>query len=165
MAIGERIKRIRNFRKLTQKDLGLAIGFDENTADVRVAQYETGTRTPKEKYINAIAAVLQISPSALSVPDIDNYIGVLQTLFALEDIYGLKINSIDGELCLALDKSIGTSYLTMFDMFSAWQTQSEKLKNGEISQEDYDNWRYNYPKIEAEHTRAALDARWQDQQK
>ncbi|HPK15475.1 MAG TPA: helix-turn-helix transcriptional regulator, partial [Clostridia bacterium] len=129
MAIGERIKRIRNFRKLTQKDLGLAIGFDENTADVRVAQYETGTRTPKEKYINAIAAVLQISPSALSVPDIDNYIGVLQTLFALEDIYGLKINSIDGELCLALDKSIGTSYLTMFDMFSAWQTQSEKLKN------------------------------------
>ena len=132
MAIGERIKRIRNFRKLTQKDLGLAIGFDENTADVRVAQYETGTRTPKEKYINAIAAVLQISPSALSVPDIDNYIGVLQTLFALEDIYGLKINSIDGELCLALDKSIGTSYLTMFDMFSAWQTQSEKLKNGEI---------------------------------
>jgi len=152
MAIGERIKRIRNFRKLTQKDLGLAIGFDENTADVRVAQYETGTRTPKEKYINAIAAVLQISPSALSVPDIDNYIGVLQTLFALEDIYGLKINSIDGELCLALDKSIGTSYLTMFDMFSAWQTQSEKLKN-------------NYPKIEAEHTRAALDARWQDQQK
>jgi len=165
MAIGERIKRIRNFRKLTQKDLGLAIGFDENTADVRVAQYETGTRTPKEKYINAIAAVLQISPSALAVPDIDNYIGVLQTLFALEDIYGLKINSIDGELCLTLDKSIGTSYLTMFDMFSAWQTQSEKLKNGEISQEDYDNWRYNYPKIEAERTRAALDARWQNQQK
>ncbi len=163
MAIGERIKRIRNLRKLTQKELGLAIGFDDNTADVRVAQYETGTRTPKEKYINAIASVLQINPSTLAVPDIDNYIGVLQTLFALEDIYGLKISSIDGELCLTLDKSMGTSYLTMLDMFSAWQTQSERLKNGEISQEDYDSWRYNYPMIEVERTRTALDVRRQNQ--
>ncbi len=48
MAIGERIKRARNFRKLTQKELGLAVGFEENTADVRIAQYESNTRTPKE---------------------------------------------------------------------------------------------------------------------
>lgn len=30
-------------------------------------------------------------------------------------------------------------------MFSAWQQQAEKLKNGEITKEEYDNWRYNYP--------------------
>lgn len=165
MAIGERIKRIRNFRKLTQKELGLAIGFDANTADVRVAQYETGTRTPKEKYVNALADVLDVVPYSLNVPDIESYVGVLHTLFALEDLYGLKINSINGELCLTLDKSVGTTFHSMFDMLSLWQKESEKLKNGEISQEDYDNWRYNYPKIEAERTRAALDARRQNQKK
>lgn len=47
MTVGERIKYARKMRGLTQKELGLRIGFDENTADVRVAQYESGTRTPK----------------------------------------------------------------------------------------------------------------------
>jgi hypothetical protein len=46
----------------------------------------------------------------------------------------------------------------MFDKFSAWQREAEKLKNGEITKEEYDAWRYNYPKIEAERTTAALDA-------
>ena len=44
MAIGERIRYIRNLRNMTQKWLGMAIGFDEKTADVRIAQYESGTR-------------------------------------------------------------------------------------------------------------------------
>ena len=33
----------------------------------------------------------------------------------------------------------------MFDMLSAWQEQVEKFQNGEITKEEYDNWRYNYP--------------------
>ena len=63
-----------------------------------------------------------------------------------EDLYGLHIDEIDGELCLRLDKAKGTTYLSMFDMFHAWQEQAEKLKSGEITQEEYDQWRYNYPK-------------------
>ena len=74
------------------------------------------------------------------------YPAVPHTLFTLEDLYGLHIGEIDGELCLRLDKSKGTTYLSMFDMFHAWQEQAEKLKSGEITQEEYDQWRYNYPK-------------------
>lgn len=73
-------------------------------------------------------------------------IAIFYTLFTLEDLYGLHIDEIDGELCLRLDKSKGTTYLSMFDMFHAWQEQAEKLKSGEITQEEYDQWRYNYPK-------------------
>lgn len=58
---------------------------------------------------------------------------------------GFNIAQLDDELCIRLDKGMGTNYLTMFDMFSAWQEQTEKLKNGEITKEEYDNWRYNYP--------------------
>ena len=47
MAIGERIHFLRNLRGMTQKYLGQAVGFPEKTADVRMAQYESGTRTPK----------------------------------------------------------------------------------------------------------------------
>ena len=90
MAIGKRIKHIRNLRGLTQKELGAAIGFEGKTADVRIAQYESETRVPKDKLLAEIAKVLDVSPDALDVPDIDSYIGVMHTLFALEDMYGLK---------------------------------------------------------------------------
>ena len=43
MAIGERIHFFRTLRGMTQKYLGMAVGFPERSADVRLAQYETGT--------------------------------------------------------------------------------------------------------------------------
>ena len=43
MNIGENIKNARNLRGLTQKELGMKLGFDEKSADVRIAQYESGT--------------------------------------------------------------------------------------------------------------------------
>ena len=36
MAIGERIRFLRNLRGMTQKYLGTAIGFPEKTADIRM---------------------------------------------------------------------------------------------------------------------------------
>ena len=148
MAIGERIRYIRNLRGMTQKWLGMAVGFDEKTADVRIAQYESGTRSPKENYISDIAKALEVSPKALDLPDIDSYVSLAHTLFALEDIYGLHIGDIDGEVCLRLDKSKGMTYLSMFDIFTAWQQQAEKLANDKISKEEYDQWRYNYPEAD-----------------
>ena len=72
----------------------------------------------------------------------------MHTLFATEDLYGLKIDKIDGEVCLRLDKGMGSNYLSMFRMFSAWAEQAEKFRNGEITKEQYDQWRYNYPKYD-----------------
>ena len=114
-------------------------------ADIRMAQYESGSRTPKVDLTNNLANVFGVLTSALTVPDIDSYNGLMHTLFTLEDLYGFRIDKINGELCIRLDKGMGTNYLTMFDMFSAWQEQAEKLKNGEITKEEYDKWRYNYP--------------------
>ena len=159
MAIGERLRFIRNLRGMTQKYLGIAVGFDEKTADVRMAQYESGTRTPKEKMVSDLAKALEVSPHALTIPEIDSYVGLMHTLFALEDLYGLKIGSAEGELCLTLDKSKGNTYFSMFDMFSAWQREAQKLRIGEISKDEYDEWRYSYPKITAEQSSASIDAK------
>lgn len=156
MAIGERIRYIRNLRGMTQKYLGMAVGFTEKTAEVRMTQYESGARTPKEKMIKDFANVLEVSPLALTIPDIDSYLGLAHTLFALEDLYGFKIKNNDGELCLTLDRE-NKAHLSMFDIFNAWSKEAEKLKSGEITGDEYNAWRYNYPKAEAERTRAALD--------
>ena len=110
MAIGERIHFFRTMRGMTQKYLGLAVGFPERSADVRLAQYETGTRTPKADLTSALAQVLDVSPQALDVPDIDSYTGSMHTLFTLEDLYGLTVSDADGELCLRVDK-IGRAHV------------------------------------------------------
>jgi transcriptional regulator with XRE-family HTH domain len=157
MAIGERIRYIRNLRGMTQKYLGMAIGFPEKTADVRIAQYESGARTPKEKMVADIANVLGVSPQALTVPDIESYTGLAHTLFALEDLYGIEINSIDGRLCLTLDNNRRGTFHSMFDLFNTWQQEAEKLKGGESTEDEYNAWRYSYPRIKAERTKAALE--------
>ena len=148
MAIGERIRFIRNLRGMTQKYLGMAIGFPERTADIRMAQYESGTRTPKDDLTNNLANALEVSPQALALPNIDSEIGLMHTLFALEDIYGIKIGEIDGKVCLRLDKRRGTTYVSMFDMLNAWRQEAIKLETGEITKEQYDQWRYRYPEFD-----------------
>ena len=44
----------------------------------------------------------------------------------------------------------------MFEMFTAWQREAEKWHNGEITKENYDQWRYRYPMMEAERTHKRL---------
>ena len=158
MAIGERIRFIRNLRGMTQKYLGTAVGFPEKTADIRLAQYEAGTRTPKADLIEKLAEALDVCPVALDVPDIDSYIGLMHTLFALEDIYGFKIDKLDDEVCIRLDKNRGSMSMSLFEDLSAWQKEAEKYRNGEITKDEYDAWRYTYPEYEAERTRERLDA-------
>ena len=158
MAIGERIRFFRNRKGVTQKYLGQVMGFPERSADVRMAQYETGSRTPKADLIEALADFFGVSTNALTVPDIDSNIGLMHTLFALEDIRGLTIGKINGEICLRLDKSTRGTYLSMFEMLSKWANEAEKLKAGEITKEEYDHWRYTYPAVEAQRTRDELDA-------
>ncbi len=148
MAIGERIHFLRNLRGMTQKFLGMAVGFPEKTADVRMAQYESGTRTPKADLTAALANKLDVSPKALDIPEIDSDIGLMHTLFALEDLRGLQIGEIEGEVCLRLDKSRGSTYVGMLEMLMAWNEQAKKLKAGEITKEEYDQWRYRYPEFD-----------------
>ena len=156
MAIGERIHFFRLLRGMTQKYLGMSLGFPEKSADVRLAQYETGSRTPKADLTAALAEVLDVSPHALSVPDIDSYVGLMHTLFTLEDNYGLKVTEQDGELALQVDFRQNKDAARLHEMLWTWREQAAKLEAGEISREDYDRWRYHYPEYDGSQIRAKV---------
>ena len=155
MAFGKRIKFFRNRKGMKQKELGELLGFLGKTSDVRVAQYETEARTPKADLVKEMAQIFGVSPRAINVPNIDSYLGLMHTLFALEDMYGIKIGEIDGELCLRLDRE-HREYQHLFEPFHTWQQMAAKLESGEISQEEYDNWRYNYPELDTSEIRAKV---------
>lgn len=148
MAIGERIHFFRLLRGMTQKYLGTSVGFPERSADVRLAQYETGSRKPKAELTTALAQVLDVAPQALDVPDIDSSIGLMHTLFALEDIYGLTVSEADSEICLKVNKDKGKDAAELLKMLHAWKDQADKFSNEEINREQYDQWRYHYPKFD-----------------
>ena len=155
MAFGKRIKFFRNRKGMKQKELGELLGFLGKTSDVRVAQYETEARTPKADLVKEMAQIFDVSTRAINVPNIDSYLGLMHSLFALEDMYGIKIGEIDGELCLRLDRE-HKEYQHLFEPFHAWQQMPAKLEAGEISQEEYDNWRYNYPELDTSEIRAKV---------
>ena len=148
MAIGERIRFFRNLRGMTQKYLGQMVGFPEKTADIRMAQYESGSRSPKAELTENLAGALGVSPLALSVPDIDSYLGLMHTLFTLEDRYGLTVETGENGVSLRVDPRKGKDAAELSEMLTAWAEQAEKYHNGEIDREDYDKWRYNYPKYD-----------------
>ena len=148
MAIGERIRFFRNLRGMTQKYLGQVVGFPEKTADIRMAQYESGSRTPKTELTESLAGALGVSPLALSVPDIDSYLGLMHTLFTLEDRYGLTVETGENGVSLRVDPRKGNDAAELSEMLTAWAEQAEKYHSGEINREDYDKWRYNYPKYD-----------------
>ena len=154
MAIGQRIKFFRNKKGLTQKQFGEILGFKGKTSDVRLAQYEAEVRIPKNDLIEKMAYFLEVDPGALTVPNIDTYNGIMQTFFALEDMYHFQIDTINEEPCIKLDSTIMVS--TMRSSLCEWQREFQKLKNGEITKEEYDDWRYNYPLSEAKRTKERL---------
>lgn len=130
---GKRLRYFRTLRNMTQQQLGIAVGFSEQTADVRIAQYESGARTPKEKTVIALANALDISPAALSVPPIEDEAALMQLLFALEDDCGVALCSLG---CIP-DTRLGKA-------LSEWRQLADKRKNGEITKKEYDEWRYSF---------------------
>ena len=149
MATGERIRFFRTLRGMTQKYLGLLLGFPPASADVRLAQYESEDRTPKADLTSRLAKALDVSPNAITVPDIDSMDGLMHTLFTLEDRRLLRITNADGLICLRAEIIDGGVHAADLEQrLRAWQEQADKLKTGEITREDYDRWRYHYPEFD-----------------
>ena len=91
MSPGRRIQHYRMLRGMTQKALGIAAGFPPATADIRIAQYESGARTPKHALLCTLAEALGVSPLVLDIPRIKSREELNQLLLALEDEYGLTV--------------------------------------------------------------------------
>ena len=64
------------------------------------------------------------------MPDIDSYVGLIHTLFTLEDRYGLKICECDGEIHLRVDVFQGKDAARLHEMLCAWGEQAAKLNRG-----------------------------------
>ena len=88
-SIGGKIKKYRELRGWSQKELGIRCGFSASTADVRIAQYEKNRKIPREKILKDIALALGLDEYALFDADLLPYHTMYHALFDIEDFHGL----------------------------------------------------------------------------
>jgi len=157
MAFGERIRRFRHAMGMTQHELGTKLGFNSRTSVIRVGQYENENRKPKQDMINEMARIFDVAPEAITVPEIDSYDGIMHTLFALEDRYGLTITEIDGQICLKQDINHPNYNMSLSEDLREWYRIKARLTSGSITTAEYDHWRYSYPKDKVEETMRHLE--------
>lgn len=155
ISVSKRIRFFRRLRGMTQKQLGVAVGFPEKTADVRMAQYEMGARTPKAGLREQLANTLGVSANALAIPDVDSPVGLMHTLFALEDIYGFQITDSPEGLCLRLNEASLPRSGELRMALLMWHTLRQEMEAGILAKAEYDQWRYNYSGVE--HKRNEVD--------
>jgi len=153
MTIGEKIKKHRLKKKLSQKQLAVMTGMSEPA----IRNYELGNRTPSDTQLEKIAGALGISLFSLADPNFDSYISVMHSLFALEDDYGLHAEIIDGTLCMRFTGK-GTDSHTMMENIEEWADVYGKYQNGDIDKEHYQEWKASYPKSIANENKKILDS-------
>lgn len=136
--IGRRIKRMRQMRKMTQKELGIAVGFKPECAEIRISQYESDARTPKAELAHSMASALGVSSQIIGKYDIATPEGLLCTLFELEELYGLSIFEREGRIYFGFINQTGADQL-----IKKWYGKKKALYRGIITRDAYNNWKNN----------------------
>lgn len=136
MISGEKLKKLRLLRELTQKELAIKSGL----TDSAIRNYELGYRSPNKDQLIKIAEALACDVSALiDHTPISNF-EFMQILLDYEE--DLKIRP------LVEDSTIGllSHDMTFNDFLIEWDEMRKKHYNGEITDEEFEDWKLSYPK-------------------
>ena len=137
MKLGEKIKLVRKHRGLTQRELGERLHLDGNAAN-RIAQYESGFRTPKESRTKDIAKALNVNE--------ENFFTRAETP---EDIICLMIwydwehgcgGSVPIDMILFFD-----NFEEVEKLLKEWYSQKERLRTRKIIKAKYLEWMLQWP--------------------
>lgn len=165
MTVGKRIKIIRKFRGMTQKELGMAIGFDSKTASARIAQYESNYRIPKRSLLDKIAIALHVDRQnfyTIAPGCAEDY---MRTFFWLDEenpgvirLFQLVPNPIESStedtavrynatfdwpsvppVCMYFE------YFLVDEFLQEWLLRQQELQAEKITEDEYFEWKLNWP--------------------
>lgn len=156
MTVGENIRRIRQERGLTLKQLGEMVGVSE----AYIRAYESGRRNPKLKSLEALAQALAVNVEVLTNSDFDGIKAMhrLFQVFRQYDGHLFEYQDQDGNDMVAV--SFGTLSLmhSWCDRYEEYMKEVEKCnsikdvkKRGEAllkAEADFNLWMDVYPESE-----------------
>lgn len=163
MTIGDRIKRIRTFRNMTQAELGSALGFEGKNQAVRIAQYESNYRVPKNDMVMDIAKILDVNYIALKNYDMGAAEDIIETLFWLEEAGNMNTIKLfettpvyrnedvtmtyndDEHRSASAPVALTFDYGLVNDFLLDWSRKKKELEDGEITVDEYFEWKIQWP--------------------
>lgn len=116
MTVGENIRRIRQERNLTQKQLGELVGASE----AYIRAYESGRRNPKPKSLESLAKALSVNVEVLNNSDFDG-IKAMHRLFQVFRQY-------DGHLFECQDKDGNDMVAVSFGTLALMRSWCERYR-------------------------------------
>ena len=166
MTCGEKIKRIRKFRGLTQKELGILAGLGEQNANIRIAQYEADSRLPRRDLLDRIAQALNVNPINFYSHVSGCAEDIMQTFFWMEEskrgvIRLFQLVRNPGKVNASSDTAVRYNdtddwpatppvglyfnYYTVDTFMREWLLRQQELDRGEITYDEYFEWKINWP--------------------
>ncbi len=165
MTVGDKIKIIRTFRGMTQKQLAMAVGLGDKGADNRIAQYEINYRAPKKELLDQMAKVLHVNPQNFYDHSPGSMEAFFHRLLWLEEEFPSVLNlfqmhrypdsyNLYDNFVLYHDSDdwpprepVGIYFdsLPVNDYLKEWLLRKRELKAKEIIPEEYFEWKLNWP--------------------
>ena len=151
---------------MTQKELGLAIGFEEKGADNRIAQYETNYRVPKRELLDKMAEALRVDRQNFYTIAPGSAEDFMRTFFWLDEdspgaIRLFQLVRNPGRAGAADDTAVRYNdsddwpahppvgmyfqYGLVDEFMREWLFRQQELHAGEITREEYFEWKLNWP--------------------
>lgn len=133
-----KIKKLREKRQLTQKQLAELSGISESA----MRSYELGDRKPKKEVLERIAMALRVRPEYLSAPEFGPRLEFFYTLLENDELYGYTITEVNGQPAIVGGGM--TAGITFDSFLKDWKEMKQKLDAKEITREKYEDWRETY---------------------
>ena len=183
MNVGNRIKKIREFRNLTQQEMGLSLGYTPGSARVRVAQYESG-RIPKDETITQMGKILNCNPVAImDFSDMQPTDRTMQMLLWLDEFVGNGFHLFQMEKYndgadqrimygryndyhpIGVQHPIGITIddPLINDFMYEWAIRYQELQSNQITRDEYFEWKINYPRTSDGGGRYEPSIKWRKQ--
>ena len=125
MTVGENIRRIRQERNLTQKQLGELVGASE----AYIRAYESGRHNPKPKSLETIAKALAVNMAVLTNSDFDGIKAMhrLFQVFRQYDGHLFEYQDQDGNDMIAVSFATLSLMRSWCDRYDEYMKEVEKF--------------------------------------
>lgn len=130
-----RIKKLREKKQLTQKQLAELSGINEDT----MRSYDLGDRKPRKKILEHIEKALKVRSEYLSTPEFGSQMELIHALLENDELMGYTITEINGQL--AIVGSGKTAGITFDGFLRDWNEMKQKLDSKEITRKEYEDWK------------------------
>lgn len=136
MISGKKLKRLRLLRNLTQKELAIK----SELTDAAIRNYELGNRSPNKEQLYKIAQALDCNIAALIDHEANSIHEFIHIIFDYENKLKLR------PLIENRTRALMTHDANFDDFLLEWNEMRKKHYNGEITDEEFEDWKLSYPK-------------------